>query len=124
MQLPDLVGMYLNRYLIEPIAEALNVSENIIIWILIGIGIIIIGYWSKLYVYRWNRASPLVEETSKRIREKRLLNEKLTLNQRATLWIEDGYGVKLCNKIGAMIIIIAILWGILESLIRVYNNCL
>ena len=116
MQLPDLVGMYLNRYLIEPIAEALNVSENIIIWILIGIGIIIIGYWSKLHVYRWNIASPLVEETSKRIREKRLLNEKLTLNQRATLWIEDGYGVKLCNKIGAMIIIIAILWGILERI--------
>ena len=116
MQLPDLVGMYLNRYLVEPIGEALNVSENIIIWILIGIGIVIFGYWSKLYVYRWNRASPLVEETSKRIREKRLLNEKLTLNQRATLWIEDGYGVKLCNKIGAMIIIIAILWGILERI--------
>ncbi len=116
MQLPDLIGMYLNRYLIEPIAEALNVSENIIIWILIGIGIIIFGYWFKTSVYSFNRASPLVEETSRKTREKRLLNEKLTLNERATLWVEDGYGVKLCNKIGAMIIIIAILWGILERI--------
>lgn len=116
MQLPDLIGMYLDMYVIKPIGEFLNVSENIIIWILIAIGIVIFGYWSKLYVYNMNRASPLVEETSKKTREKRLLNEKLTLNQRATLWVEDGYGVKLCNKIGAMIIIIAILWGILEKI--------
>ncbi len=115
MQLPDLVGMYLNRYLIEPIAEALNVSENIIIWILIGIGIIIIGYWSKLYINSFNR-SPYVKETIEKLKNKQILKENLSFGQKTTLWIEDGYGVKLCNKIGAMIIIIAILWGILERI--------
>lgn len=116
MQLPDLVGMYLNRYLIEPIAEALNVSENIIIWILIGIGIVIFGYWLKLFNDSYNRASPPGEEPVIRIRKKRLLNQKLTLNEKANLWIEDGYGVKLCNRIGVIMIIIAILWGILERI--------
>lgn len=116
MQLPDLIGMYLDMYVIKPIGESLNISENIIIWILIGIGIIIIGYWFKLFNDSYNRASPPGEEPVIRIRKKRLLNQKLTLNERANLWIEDGYGVKLCNKIGAMIIIIAILWGILEKI--------
>ena len=52
MKLPDLIGMYLDMYVIKPIGEALNVSENIIIWILIGIGIIIFGYWIKLFNFR------------------------------------------------------------------------
>ncbi len=116
MKLPDLIGMYLDMYVIKPIGEALNVSENIIIWILIGIGIIIFGYWIKLFNDSSNRASPPGEEPVIRIRKKRLLNQKLTLNERANLWIEDGYGVKLCNRIGAIMIIIAILCGILERI--------
>lgn len=117
MQLPDLVGMYLNRYLIEPIGEFLNISESIIILILIGVVIVIFGYWSKAKVYNFNRASPLVEETSKKIREKRVLNEKLTFNQKATLWVEDGYGVRLCNKIGFTIILIGIIFLVINKII-------
>ncbi|QKF73609.1 hypothetical protein AFAEC_1450 [Aliarcobacter faecis] len=71
MQLPDLIGIYLNKYLMEPIGNFLNIPESIIIFILIGIGIIIFGYWSKAKVYNFNRASPLVEETSRKISEKK-----------------------------------------------------
>ena len=79
MKLPDLIGMYLDMYVIKPIGEALNVSENIIIWILIGIGIIIFGYWIKLFNDSSNRASPPGEEPVIRIRKKRLFTNRNTI---------------------------------------------
>jgi hypothetical protein len=117
MQLPDLVGMYLNRYLVEPIGEFLNISESIIILILIGVGIVIFGYWIKLWVEGFSKASEDMEKEIKRLKEEQLKKNKLTINQKATLWILDGYGVRLCNKIGFTIILIGIIFLLINKII-------
>jgi heme/copper-type cytochrome/quinol oxidase subunit 1 len=90
-------------------------GDLVFILIFVGIFIMLFGYWSKWKVYSFNRASQLVEETSIKTRKKIELNEKLTLNERINLWIEDGYGVKLCNKIGAIMIVLAIVVFILKG---------
>ncbi len=43
------------------------------------------------------------------------MNEKLTLNEKINLWIEDGYGIKFCNRIGAIMIVIGILILVISS---------
>ncbi len=83
-------------------------EKYLVLIIVLGICVIIFGYWSKYYVYWINRSSPLVEESGKRTREKQRLNEKLTLNQKITLYVEDGSYIKICNKIGLTIILIGI----------------
>lgn len=91
-------------------------EKQVVLIITLGICIIIFGYWSKWYVYWMNRSSELVEEAGRKTREKRASKEKLTLNQKLTLWVEDGKGIKLCNKIGLTLIII----GFLLILINLY----
>ena len=87
------------------------------ILIFIGIFIIVFGYWSKWYVYGFSKASKYMEEEVQRLRDERLKNNKLTINQKATLWILDGYGVRLCNKIGFTIILIGIIFLLINKII-------
>ena len=114
MKLPDLIGLYLNSYLIEPIGKILNISESIIIFVLIAICVVIFGYLSKLYINTFNR-DLYMKETIQKFGNELDLKENLSFAEKITLWIEDGYGVELCNKIAITIIIIGILWEIIEN---------
>lgn len=114
MKLPDLIGLYLNSYLIEPIGKFLNISESIIIFILIAICVVIFGYVSKLYINTFNRGL-YMKETIQKFGNEQDLKEDSSFAEKITLWIEDGYGVELCNKIAITIIIIGILWEIIEN---------
>lgn len=108
------VNYYFFRIVFDYIIKE-KYEDLVFILILVGIFIIVFGYWSKWKVYSFNRASPLVEETSRKTREKIALDEKLTFNERINLWIEDGYGIKFCNKIGVIMIVIAIVVFILKG---------
>ena len=73
-----------------------------LLFILTGIVIIIYGYWMKYVVsYR----NPNVIEFYKRLRKKQELNEKLILHERALVWVDNGYLVKTCNRIGLLFIL-------------------
>lgn len=115
MRLPDLIGLYLNSYLIEPIGKLLNISESIIIFILIAISVVILGYVSKLYINTFNRGL-YMQETVQKFGNKQDLKEDTSFAEKTISWIEDGYGVELCNKMAITIIIVGILWEIIEDL--------
>ncbi|MCR8709355.1 hypothetical protein [Aliarcobacter butzleri] len=73
-----------------------------LLFILTGIVIIIYGYWMKYVVsYR----NPNVIEFYKRLRKKQELNEKLIFHERALVWVDNGYLVKTCNRIGLLFIL-------------------
>lgn len=73
-----------------------------LLFILTGIVIIIYGYWMKYVVsYR----NPNVIEFYKRLRKKQELNEKLVFHERALVWVDNGYLVKTCNRIGLFFIL-------------------
>ncbi|MCG3691564.1 hypothetical protein [Aliarcobacter butzleri] len=72
------------------------------LFIATGVFIIIFGYWFRYVVsYR----NPNVIEFYKRLRKKQELNEKLILHERALVWVDNGYLVKTCNRIGLFFII-------------------
>ncbi|MCG3653500.1 hypothetical protein PJV97_06520 [Aliarcobacter butzleri] len=77
--------------------------------ILSGIVVIIFGYLATIELYNLNRASPYAVEMSELLIKKRELNEKLTMNEKVTLWIEDGYGIKFCNRLGLILVLIGII---------------
>lgn len=77
--------------------------------IISGIFIIIFGYWATIKIYNRNRASLYAIETSELLIKKRELNEKLTINEKVTLWIENRYGIKFFNIIGLILVFIGIL---------------
>lgn len=114
MKLPDLIGMYLDSYLIEPIGKFLNISENMIIFILIAISVVILGYVSKLYINTFNR-DLYMKEIIKKFGNEQDLKEDSSFAEKTISWIEDGYGVELCNKMAVTIIIVGILWEIIET---------
>ena len=115
MKLPDLIGMYLNSHLIEPIGKFLNISESIIIFILIAIFVVIFGYVSRLYINTFNR-DLYMKETIQKFENEQDLKENLSFAEKTISWIEEGYGVELCNKMAITIIIVGILWEIIENL--------
>jgi len=86
--------------------------------IVLGIAIIVFGYWWKWYVYGFSIASPQMQEKIQQLREIKQLGEKLTFNERTDLWILDGYGVKLCNKIGFTIILIGAIFLATSPIIK------
>lgn len=114
MKLPDLIGMYLDSYLIEPIGKFLNISENMIIFILIAISVVILGYVSKLYINTFNR-DLYMNEIIQKFGNEQDLKEDSSFAEKTISWIEDGYGVELCNKMAVTIIIVGILWEIIET---------
>ena len=76
-----------------------------LLFILTGIVIIIYGYWMK---YVANYRNPNVIEFYKRLRKKQELNEKLIFHERALVWVDNGYLVKTCNRIGLLFILAGI----------------
>lgn len=76
-----------------------------LLFILTGIVIIIYGYWMK---YVANYRNPNVIEFYKRLRKKKELNEKLIFHERALVWVDNGYLVKTCNRIGLLFILAGI----------------
>lgn len=77
-----------------------------LLFILTGIVIIIYGYWMKYVVsYR----NPNVIEFYKRLRKKQELNEKLIFHERALVWVDNGYLVKTCNRIGLLFILAGVI---------------
>lgn len=73
-----------------------------------GIAVIILGYWFKWYVYSCSIASPYTIESFQELRRRQKSKEKLTLNHKIDLWLLDGYSVKICNRVGFVLIAIAI----------------
>lgn len=116
MKLPDLIGMYLNSHLIEPIGKFLNISECMIIFILIAIFVVIFGYVSRLYINTFNR-DLYMKETNQKFGNEQDLKEDSSFAEKTISWIEDGYGVELCNKMAITIIVVGILWEIVENLL-------
>ncbi|MPL92804.1 hypothetical protein [Aliarcobacter butzleri] len=49
--------------------------------------------------------NPNVIEFYKRLRKKQELNEKLIFHERALVWVDNGYLVKTCNRIGLFFIL-------------------
>ncbi len=90
---------------------------DVILIILFGLGVIIFGYWFKAKTNSCY-SNPYGEETIQQLREKQKIKEKLTFNEGFTLWLLDGNGVKLFNKIGFTIIIIGIILLILNAIIN------
>lgn len=80
--------------------------------IISGIFIIIFGYWATIKIYNRNRASLYAIETSELLIKKRELNEKLTINEKVTLWIENRYGIKFFNIIGLILVFIGLILNI------------
>ncbi|MBL3521042.1 hypothetical protein H0A43_11205 [Arcobacter lanthieri] len=72
------------------------------LFIVTGIVIIIYGRWMK-YVASYRNAN--VIEFYKRLRKKQELNEKLIFHERALVWVDNGYLVKTCNRIGLLFIL-------------------
>ncbi|RBQ27221.1 hypothetical protein [Arcobacter sp. CECT 9188] len=72
------------------------------LFIATGVFIIIFGYWFR-YVVSYRNAN--VIEFYKRLRKKQELNEKLILHERALVWVDNGYLVKTCNRIGLLFIL-------------------
>ena len=89
-------------------------EDLVFILIFVGIIIILFGYWLKRYICNYY-SGPYTTETIQQWRKKQKLKEKLTLNQKITLNVIDGYGVKLFNKIGVIMIVIAIVVFILKG---------
>lgn len=77
--------------------------------ILSGIAIILVGYIFKSYVYNRSVAGAYIIEYFQEIRKKQELKEKISLNDKLDLWTLDGYIIKICNMIGLLLIIIAVL---------------
>ena len=77
--------------------------------ILSGIAIIVVGYISRAYVYNRSIAGAYIIEYFQEIRKKQELKEKISLNDKLDLWTLDGYIIKICNMIGLLLIIIAVL---------------
>lgn len=92
-------------------------EDLVFILIFVGIIIILFGYWLKRYICNYY-SGPYTTETIQQWRKKQKLKEKLTLNQKITLNVIDGYGVKLFNKIGFIIIFIGILILVISSGIK------
>ncbi|QNK85997.1 hypothetical protein QT384_00570 [Arcobacter cryaerophilus gv. pseudocryaerophilus] len=76
-----------------------------LLFILTGIVIIIYGRWMK---YVGSYRNPNVIEFYKRLRKKQELNEKLIFHERALVWVDNGYLVKTCNRIGLLFILAGI----------------
>ncbi|MFW2599828.1 hypothetical protein [Aliarcobacter butzleri] len=72
------------------------------LFIVTGIVIIIYGRWMK---YVGSYRNPNVIEFYKRLRKKQELNEKLIFHERALVWVDNGYLVKTCNRIGLFLIL-------------------
>lgn len=77
--------------------------------ILSGIAIILVGYIFKSYVYNRSVAGAYIIEYFQELRKKQELKEKISLNDKLDLWTLDGYIIKICNMIGLLLIIIAVL---------------
>ncbi|MCT7908278.1 hypothetical protein N5915_01785 [Arcobacter lacus] len=73
-----------------------------LLFILTGIVIIIYGRWMK---YVGSYRNPNVIEFYKKLRKKQELNEKLIFHERALVWVDNGYLVKTCNRIGLFLIL-------------------
>lgn len=111
------VAYFLIRITIELLIR--NDYETLsFILIFIGIFIIVFGYWSKWYVYGFSKASKYMEEEVQRLRDEQLKNNKLTINQKIDLWVLDGKGVKLCNKIGFTIALIGVIFLVISPMIK------
>ncbi len=76
-----------------------------LLFILTGIVIIIYGRWMK---YVGSYRNPNVIEFYKRLRKKQELNEKLIFHKKALVWVDNGYLVKTCNRIGLLFILAGI----------------
>ena len=94
-----------------------NIIPNGIILILLGLVIILFGYWTKWHLYYYSTATDEVKETIQGFREKIVLGKKVSLNQRLNIWFIDGFGVKFFNKIGFAIISIGILLSFIIPII-------
>lgn len=99
-QIKDILNKYINEI------DLSSIIANGIVLILFGIIIIIFGYLIKKRIRDSYIFSRDTLNNYKKIRKKN--KDNLTLNQKTNLYIVDGKGVRLFNKIGFYMILIGI----------------
>ncbi len=88
-----------------------EIKEYLELAILMGIAIIIFGYWFKWYYHFYYKASPYLKETLNKIKEKEALGKKLTLNEKLHLYstVKSSVVQSILLKIGSTIVVMGII---------------